>query len=47
MYMNCLLPNLYLHMIIFLNNQPDALVMQILFCYEILHVSGKEVSQNV
>ena len=24
----------------FLNNQPDALIIQILFCYKILHVSG-------
>ena len=24
----------------FLNNQPDALIIQILFCYETLHVSG-------
>jgi len=23
----------------FLNNQPDALIIQILFCYKILHVS--------
>jgi hypothetical protein len=25
---------------LFLNNQPDALIIQILFCYKILHVSG-------
>jgi hypothetical protein len=24
----------------FLNNQPDALIIQILFCYKTLHVSG-------
>jgi len=24
----------------FLNNQPDALIIQILFCFKILHVSG-------
>ena len=24
----------------FLNNQPDALIIQILLCYKILHVSG-------
>jgi hypothetical protein len=24
----------------FLNNQPDALIIPILFCYKILHVSG-------
>jgi len=24
----------------FLNNQPDALIIPILFCYETLHVSG-------
>jgi len=24
----------------FLNNQPEALIIQILFCYKILHVSG-------
>ena len=24
----------------FLNNQPDALIIQILFCYNTLHVSG-------
>jgi len=24
----------------FLNNQPEALINQILFCYKILHVSG-------
>jgi hypothetical protein len=24
----------------FLNNQPDALIIQIVFCYKILHVSG-------
>jgi len=24
----------------FLNNQPDALINQILFCYKTLHVSG-------
>jgi hypothetical protein len=24
----------------FLNNQPDALIFQILFCYKTLHVSG-------
>jgi len=24
----------------FLNNQPDALIIQILFCYKALHVSG-------
>ena len=26
--------------ILFLNNQPDALIIQILFCYKTLHVSG-------
>jgi hypothetical protein len=25
---------------IFLNDQPDALIIQILFCYKTLHVSG-------
>jgi len=25
----------------FLNNQPDALIIQILFCYKNIHVSGK------
>ena len=25
---------------LFLNNQPDALIIPILFCYETLHVSG-------
>ena len=25
---------------LFLNNQPDALIIQILFCYKTLHVSG-------
>jgi len=25
---------------LFLNNQPDALIIQILFCYKILHVLG-------
>ena len=25
---------------LFLNNQPDAQIVQILFCYETLHVSG-------
>ena len=25
---------------LFLNNQPDALIIQILFCYKNLHVSG-------
>jgi hypothetical protein len=25
---------------IFLNNQPDALIIAILFCYKTLHVSG-------
>jgi hypothetical protein len=24
----------------FLNNQPDALIIQILFCYKTIHVSG-------
>ena len=24
----------------FLNNKPDALIVQILFCYKTLHVSG-------
>ena len=24
----------------FLNNQPDVLIIQILFCYKTLHVSG-------
>jgi hypothetical protein len=24
----------------FLNNQPDALIIEILFCYKTLHVSG-------
>ena len=24
----------------FLNNQPDALIIQLLFCYKTLHVSG-------
>ena len=24
----------------YLNNQPDALIIQILFCYKTLHVSG-------
>jgi mRNA deadenylase 3'-5' endonuclease subunit Ccr4 len=27
-------------MAFFLNNQPDALIIQILFCYKTLHVSG-------
>jgi len=27
----------------FLNNQPDAPIIQILFCYKILHVSGISV----
>jgi hypothetical protein len=25
---------------LFVNNQPDALIIQILFCYKTLHVSG-------
>jgi hypothetical protein len=25
---------------LFLNNQPDALIIQILFCYKTLHISG-------
>jgi hypothetical protein len=25
---------------LFLNNQPDALIFQVLFCYKTLHVSG-------
>jgi len=25
---------------LFLNNQPEALIIPILFCYKILHVSG-------
>jgi hypothetical protein len=25
---------------VFVNNQPDALIIQILFCYKTLHVSG-------
>jgi len=25
---------------LFLNNQPDSLIIQILFCYKTLHVSG-------
>ena len=27
-------------MVFFLNNQPDALIIPILFCYKTLHVSG-------
>jgi hypothetical protein len=30
----------YKHIHLFLNNQPDALIIPILFCYKTLHVSG-------
>ena len=31
---------MYQRPIFFLNNQPDALIIPILFCYKTLHVSG-------
>jgi hypothetical protein len=33
--------------VFFLNNQPDALIIPILFCYKIPHVSGREDARNM